>query len=44
MAAMTGDIYSQTGFILPQCGHLIAGSLKVGGTLSLVPQAQVIVL
>ena len=35
---------SQTWCILPQCGHLMLGSLKLGGTRNLAPQSHVMVL
>ena len=41
---MTVNTAPQIGLILPQCGHLIAGSLNLGGTLNLVPQSQVMAL
>ena len=35
---------SQTKFILPQCGHVIFGSVNLGGTRNLVPHSQVMAL
>jgi hypothetical protein len=35
---------SQTWCVLPQCGHLIVGSLKLGGTRNLAPQSHVMVV
>ena len=35
---------SQTGFILPQCGQVIFGSVNLGGTRNLVPHSQVMAL
>jgi len=41
---VNNNLSSQTWCVLPQCGHLIIGSLNLGGTRSLAPQSHVMVL
>jgi len=41
---VNNNLSSQTWCVLPQCGHLMLGSLKLGGTRSLAPQSHVMVV